>query len=171
MVPCTDYFFRVVASEDLKGIREDFKVFSEVVGYQNQYTPKFIKPPIVKERRRRRDRKPQRRKRVRKSITTSTPGFEKLSTALPQGDQQEVIESTVSSAPVQATPEPTVSSAPVQVTAEPEIYPIKVRWRLSDIDYPVCLDYFVLDYYDTSYNESSFQRTFMRPFQKTRLVL
>ena len=53
---------------------------------------------------------------------------------------------------------------------EPETYTIKVGWRLSDIDYPVCLDYFVLDYYDTSYNESSFQRTFMRPFRKPRLV-
>ena len=59
---------------------------------------------------------------------------------------------------------------PVPVTMEPETYTIKVGWRLSDIDYPVCLDYFVLDYYDTSYNESSFQRTFMRPFRKPRLV-
>ena len=72
----------MVASEDLQGIREDFKVFSEVIGYQNQYTPKFVRSPIVKERRRRRDRKPQRRKRVKKSITMSAPGFEKLSTAL-----------------------------------------------------------------------------------------
>ena len=40
-----------------------------------------------------------------------------------------------------------------------------------DIDYPVCLDYFVLDYYDTSYNESVFQRTFTRPFMKPRFEL
>ena len=134
-MPCTDYFFKVIASEDWKGMREDFKVFSEVVGYRNQYTPKFVNPPIVKERGRRRDRRPQR----------------------PRGGRQEVIDSTGSPAPVPAT-------------AEPETYTIKVGWRLSDIDYPVCLDYFVLDYYDTSYNESSFQRSFMRPFRKPRLV-
>ncbi len=50
VTPCTDYYFKVIASEDWKGLREDFKVFSEVVGYRNRYTPKFVKPPIVKER-------------------------------------------------------------------------------------------------------------------------
>ena len=39
VMPCSDYFFKVIASEDWKGLREDFKVFSEVVGYRNQYTP------------------------------------------------------------------------------------------------------------------------------------
>jgi hypothetical protein len=43
----------VIASEDWKGLREDFKVFSEVVMFQAQYTPRFINPPIVKERGRR----------------------------------------------------------------------------------------------------------------------
>ena len=154
----------MVASEDWKGFREDFKVFSEVVGYQNQYTPKFIKPPIVREKRRRHYRKPQRRKRVRKSITLSDPGFEQLPTNSSQGDQKEKIESTEAPDPIQANTTTTT-------TTEPETYTIKVRWRLSDIDYPVCLNFFVLDYYDTSYNASSFQRTFMRPFQKTRFVL
>ena len=46
-------FCQVIASEDWKGLREDFKVFSEVVMFQAQYTPKFINPPIVKERGRR----------------------------------------------------------------------------------------------------------------------
>ena len=38
-----DYFFKVIASEDWKGLREDFKMFSEVIGYKLDYTPKFIR--------------------------------------------------------------------------------------------------------------------------------
>ena len=53
VVPCTKYNFRVIASEDWKGMREDFKVFSEGVGFKVEYTPKFINPPMVKERGRR----------------------------------------------------------------------------------------------------------------------
>lgn len=64
-----------------------------------------------------------------------------------------------------------VSGMPVAPTMPKEIFTIKVGWRLSDIDYPVCLDYFILDYYDTSYNESVFQRTFQRPFMKPRFEL
>ena len=134
VVPCTEYFFKVIASEDWKGMREDFKVFSEVVGYRNQYTPKFVNPPIVKERRR--------RKR-------------------PRGGR-DLLDGTQMGVTGVMMPPPTL---------EPETYTIKVMWRLSDIDYPVCLDYFVLDYYDTTYNESSFTRTFMRPFRKPRFEL
>ena len=36
---------------------------------------------------------------------------------------------------------------------------IRVSWRMAQIDYPTCLDYFVLDYYDMTYNESTFSRT------------
>ena len=49
-MPCVAYFFKVIASEDWKGLREDFKMDSEVVWYKLQYTPKFIKPVRVKER-------------------------------------------------------------------------------------------------------------------------
>lgn len=53
-------------------------------------------------------------------------------------------------------------------TQEPEVFTIKVGWRLKDIDYPICLDYFELDYYDTSYNTSGFQMKFERPFRKPK---
>ena len=43
VTPCVDYFFKVIASEDWKGLREDFKMFSEVIGYKLDYTPKFIR--------------------------------------------------------------------------------------------------------------------------------
>ena len=56
-------------------------------------------------------------------------------------------------------------SAPVP-TEEPEDFTIKVGWRLKDIDWPICLNYFELDYYDNSYNESGFIRQFKRPFQR-----
>ena len=35
---------------------------------------------------------------------------------------------------------------------------------MSDIDWPMCLDYFEFDYYDTVYNESTFKQTFQVPF-------
>ena len=48
VVPCTDYYFKVIASEDWKGLREDFKVFSEVVSFKIAYTPKFLTAPTGK---------------------------------------------------------------------------------------------------------------------------
>jgi len=147
VMPCSDYFFKVIASEDWKGLREDFKVFSEVVGYRNQYTPKFVNPPIVKERRPRDRNRDRARARARQRQRA-------------RGGRQ------FDSAPV------TGGSSPVPTEpAVVEQFTIKVGWRLSDIDYPVCLDYFFLNYYDTIYNESSFQRTFSRPFMKPRFEL
>ena len=51
VVPCTEYFFKVIASEDWKGMREDFKMFSEAVAFRLDYTPRFVNPPVVTERR------------------------------------------------------------------------------------------------------------------------
>ena len=48
---------------------------------------------------------------------------------------------------------------------EPEPVMLRISWRLAQIDYPTCLDYFVLDYYDITYNESTFSRTIQRPFE------
>ena len=148
VMPCTDYFFKVIASEDWKGLREDFKVFSEVVGYRNQYTPKFVNPPIVKERRPR-DRNRDRARARARQRQRARSGRQMLDGAPVTGG---------------SSPAPTEPAVVEQFT-------IKVGWRLSDIDYPVCLDYFVLDYYDTVYNETSFQRTFTRPFMKPRFEL
>ncbi len=39
---------------------------------------------------------------------------------------------------------------------------VNVKWRLTDIDYPICLDYFILSYYDTLYNETGFTKTYTR---------
>ena len=47
----------------------------------------------------------------------------------------------------------------------PEPVMLRISWRLAQIDYPTCLDYFVLDYYDITYNESTFSRTIQRPFE------
>jgi hypothetical protein len=125
VVPCTIYFFKVIASEDWKGMREDFKVFSEVVRFRVDYTPKFVTQPMVKERGRTRP-------------------------------------------PPQALPTPDSTGTPVVVPQEPEEFTIKVGWRLRDIDYPICLDYFELDYYDTAFNSSKFLKPFARPFKKQK---
>ena len=123
VVPCTEYFFKVIASEDWNGMREDFKVFSEVVRFRVQYTPKFRTPPMIKERGRSQFRKP---------------------------------------------PPPVDSTGPPPTTPKPEAFTIKVGWRLKDIDYPICLDYFELDYYDTSFNSSKFLKPFKRPFVRQK---
>ena len=136
VAPCTDYFFKVIASEDWKGLREDFKVFSEVVTYKIAYTPKFLTPPTVKERGRSRYKNPP------------MPRQQDMGYVMMQDNQLQP--------PMPSTPMP----------QEPEDFTIKVGWRLKDIDWPNCLDYFELDYYDTTYNESGFLRQFKRPFMR-----
>ena len=56
----------------------------------------------------------------------------------------------------------------VRPTSAPEELTIRVSWKLSDIDYPICLEYFTLEYYDTLYNETGFSRAFPRPFRQPR---
>ncbi|XP_040577792.1 uncharacterized protein [Lepeophtheirus salmonis] len=124
VIPCTDYYFKVIASEDWKGMREDFKMNSEVVYFKLAYTPRFINRPTVKEKRRGQYKSPGR------------------GGAPPPSD----------------SPEPTLE----------EEYSIKVFWRLTDVDYPICLDYFELKLYDNSYNETVLTRNFPRPFSRPR---
>ena len=38
--PCSDYRFKVIASEDWKGMREDFKTASEIMEFKLEFTPK-----------------------------------------------------------------------------------------------------------------------------------
>jgi hypothetical protein len=58
-----------------------------------------------------------------------------------------------------------------QPPAEPEKFMIRVGWRLNDIDYPICLDKFIMDYFDTLYNETGFSRQFTRPFHSPKFEL
>ena len=60
----------------------------------------------------------------------------------------------------------TQTSRAVPEESAPEPVMLRISWRLAQIDYPTCLDYFVLDYYDITYNESTFSRTIERPFEK-----
>ena len=60
-----------------------------------------------------------------------------------------------------AADEGSLYTTPPSSTLSPEAV-IRVTWRLTDIDYPICLDYFQLEYYDTLYNETGFERTFKR---------
>ena len=43
--------------------------------------------------------------------------------------------------------------------------------RLKDLDWPTCLDYFEFDYYDIVYNESTYMKTFSRPFPPFHQVM
>ena len=164
VVPCTEYYFKVIASEDWKGMREDFKVFSDVVAFKLDYTPKFINQPNVVEHFRSgttdeealEQQKARERMRFRERQREERRRYEEQ---LQQQDRNNYM--------VPAADEAGVDYYPVfvtETTPEPEEYPITVRWRLEDIDYPMCLSYFMLDYYDTLYNESAFSRTFARPF-------
>ena len=49
----------------------------------------------------------------------------------------------------------------LMTTPTPEAI-ISVKWQLGDIDYPVCLNYFQLVYYDILCNETKHQVTIRR---------
>eukprot|EP00092_Neocalanus_flemingeri_P020693 GFUD01022424.1.p1 GENE.GFUD01022424.1~~GFUD01022424.1.p1 ORF type:complete len:368 (-),score=96.64 GFUD01022424.1:15-1118(-) len=129
--PCRDYLFKVIASEDWQGTREDYRMGSDTISFRVDYTPKFTKPPIVKERR----------------VRAPRPSRTKMKRS-PRRRKKD--DTTTTEAP---TPEPDLP------------YNVWVSWKLSDIDWPMCLDYFEFDYYDTVYNESTFKKTFKGPFQ------
>jgi len=132
--PCTEYTFKITASEDYQGRREDFKVHSELVSYKLDYTPRFTSLPNVKELKIRSDRRGGRRgPRGQRS-----PGWGRW-----QNDQE-------------------VEEGPEAEVVEPVM--LRVSWQLQQIDYPTCLDYFVVDYYDITYNESTYSKTINRPF-------
>jgi len=63
--PCSEFLFKVIASEDWKGMREDFRMASDTISFRVDYTPKFKRPPIVKERRIRIRKPPNRGRRRR----------------------------------------------------------------------------------------------------------
>jgi len=50
VVPCTLYTFRVAAYEEFHGTGRRFKMLSSEVNFTLDYTPKFIKDPLVMER-------------------------------------------------------------------------------------------------------------------------
>ena len=154
VIPCTDYFFKVIASEDWKGLREDFKVFSEVVKFKVAYTPKFLTPPMVKERGR--TRPPPNLRNTQQdmgynygynygggggggsygnnygmmadTVGGQQPGGGGAAGNMGMGPPQN-----------QMIPPPPVMPVTPKPPEEPEDFTIKVGWRLKDIDYPICL--------------------------------
>ncbi|XP_023348531.1 uncharacterized protein LOC111717249 [Eurytemora carolleeae] len=132
--------FKVIASEDWKGMREDFRMASDMISFKVDYTPKFIRPPVVKERRLRQPR----------------PSRGGQSSAAYQGrDRRAPLFEEVGQIPT-PPPEP-----------EPLVpYNVWVQWKISDIDFPACLSHFEFDYYDVVYNESIFKKTVSKPFEE-----
>ena len=51
MIPTKISKLKVIASEDWKGMREDFKTASDIMEFKLEFTPKLKNPPVVKERR------------------------------------------------------------------------------------------------------------------------
>jgi len=135
--PCTEYTFKIAASEDYQGRRDDFKSYSGLVSYKLDYTPRFTSSPSVKELKIRPDRRGGRRGHRSPALASSATAW--------QNDQQE-------------------SDSPGEEEEAKDPVMLRVSWRIQQIDYPTCLDYFVLDYYDITYNESTFSKTINRPF-------
>lgn len=181
---------KVIASEDWKGMREDFKVFSEVVQFTVEYTPKFINPPLVKER----------GKSPPQPARPGPPGDQRPRPPPPTGYQDQQAQAPMypyyqgnlaggrldredlasfwgngggggGGSGAQRMP-PAGGATPAAPVPPADLdYTIKVGWRLKDVDYPICLDYFELDYYDTTYNSSAYLKRFERPFQRPRFEL
>jgi len=162
--PCTEYTFKVAASEDYQGRREDFKAFSGLVSYKLDYTPRFTSLPSVKELKIRSDRGPRRRQhrsadwrnndwggggRSRQTNLGWQPNGGGRRGGGLQNDEGEEDEEE-------------------EEVKEPVM--LRVSWRVQQIDYPTCLDYFVLDYYDITYNESTYSKTINRPFPSKKAI-
>jgi len=193
--PCTEYTFKVEASEDYQGRREDFKAHSGLVSYKLDYTPRFMKPPSVKELKIRKDRNRGRRKKrsynwsvysqnsnpySQYSNQYSNQFSNQYSNQYSHNDYQNQL--TQHSNPYsqygsynhgwQADQDDKDKEEGEEEEEEPPPEPVMIRvsWRMSQIDYPTCLDYFELDYYDMTYNESTFSRTINSPFPMSKPV-
>ena len=46
-----------------------------------------------------------------------------------------------------------------------------VRWRLKDVDYPICLNHFELHYVDKEFNMTKFLRSVMQPFKRPKFLI
>ena len=135
VIPCTQYYFKVVAYEDWNGIREDFKVDSEVVRFTVKYAPKFKVPPRFKEKRR----------------ITFKPQ--------PPPSYNQITSFGLTGPPISDIMEPS------------EELLFNIRWRLKDIDYPICLNHFELYYFDKDTNHTKFIRSIIQPFKRPKFYI
>ena len=133
VIPCTEYYFKVVAAEDWNGIRDDFKVYSDTVRFTVKYTPRFKLPPRFKEKR----RMVYKPKELPLNVTQDSTEEEMVSTELKE-----------------------------------EIF-YNIRWKLKDIDYPICLYGFELYYLDLMdpFNSTFILRNSLKPFKKPKFFL
>jgi len=203
--PCIDYLFKVIASEDWNGMREDFKMASDVITFRVDYAPRFKRPPKVIERKIRVPKaRPNlgRRNRQRRSSATEPTIFGENGKVWNKEDQiweggdLEVESTTLSKVEEERSENHSwkssdriqgswggrdkraalfeevgqVPTSPPPPT-EPVPYNVLVQWKLKDLDWPTCLDYFEFDYYDVVYNESTFMKTFSRPFPEFHHVM
>ena len=138
VIPCTTYYFKVVAAEDWNGLRDDFEVYSDTVGFMVKYTPQFKLEPRFKEKRRMNFNPPPPPPQI------SNPWIDQT---------------------LQPTEEPLI------LQPKEEIF-YNIRWRIKDIDYPLCLNHFELHYLDyMDYNVSKILRTVLPPFKKQKFLL
>jgi len=198
--PCTEYTFKVEASEDYQGRREDFKAHSGLVSYKLDYTPRFMSMPSVKELKIRKERKrPHRHRRSpgwgndrswnQYSQSNNQNNYQNSnqyalnnqygsnSNINPYGQQQHSNNNAYSpygqyNQGWQNDQKEKEGEEGEEGEEEEVKEPVMIRvsWRMAQIDYPTCLDYFVLDYYDMTYNESTFSRTINKPFPKKKPI-
>ena len=149
-IPCTEYYFKIIAAEDWSGIRDDFKVYSEATRFTVRYTPRFKLNPRFKEKRRIVFKPPP---------PTATP----------------ILETTDSSLESNATNEDLYEEI---IPQEPELVPTEevfynIRWKLRDIDYPYeCLNHFEIHYLDLlDFNSTKFLRSVSKPQKKRKFLV
>jgi hypothetical protein len=131
VIPCTEYYFKVVAAEDWNGIREDFKVYSDTVRFTVKYTPRFNVLPRFREKRR------------MNFLPDPPPSLQNEMNL-----QNEILEQ------------------------KEEIF-YNIRWRLKDVDYPLCLHHFELHFLDLMdpFNSTKFIRRVLKPFKRPKFLL
>ena len=134
VIPCTEYYFKVVAAEDWNGIRDDFKVYSDAVRFTVKYTPRFNVLPRFREKRRM-NFLPQPPPDLQNEFSTNNL-------------QNEILQ------------------------PKEEIF-YNIRWRLKDVDYPICLHHFELHFLDLMdpFNSTKFIRSVLQPFKRPKFLL
>ena len=142
VIPCTEYYFKVVAAEDWSDT-----VREDFMVYSEMavFTVKYTPRFIA----------PPRFKEKRRIVFKPQPP--------PPNDVQDV-------ATVDAIGETDVHSEEILVPKEEIFY--NIRWRLKDIDYPICLNHFELHYLDMfDFNSTKFLRSVIQPFKRPKFLV
>lgn len=139
VTPCTFYSFKVAGYEFFHGPETVFAVWSKETNFTLDYTPKFVKPPIVYEK-------------VASTYSKVRSGYYN---GLPPDD-------TISKRALSTLLKRSIypyTTTPVPTTTEPFLI-ITVVWEMDFIDFPICVDRVEFQYLNIEWDESQYTKMY-----------